>query len=583
MPKNVMKQLKPKANIGRNAFDLSHRSVFTANFGELLPCCCVETVPSNDEIIIRPADLVRAMPLATSPFLRAKQHIDFWFVPYSALWSRFNEFMVDRDEPASAALNARTYLPYVSLDDFRSLIDDIDVDSYRDIVGRPYVYGANKLLNLLGYGIADGYVGDDNDVVPKVNLFRLCAYNFIWYKEYRQQYYDTGLHLMPSVSGVPAQVARLWNLDDVRCNTVDGADVQRERTLDELRAMTQLRYRCYKKDLFTGLMPSQQYGDVSVVKGSLTGSLGEPTYENSGHGASGDLSGAVSFATPPGGDTTLLDPNYRYAAVRNTGISVLDLRKAEAVQRWRENALRAGNQVEDNFEAHYGAKPRSHMITHPSFIGSYDAPLNIGDVVSTAQTGDGENQALGDIAGKGLSSVNGNQITFKTNDFGVIIGLFSLLPETEYNGTGIDRMNQLLEREDFFVPEYERLGLEPVDAFTFYSGYHGEPTDRKGIVGFAPRYWGYKQKLDRCYGELQHTAFKTGMFAHWCSPKDDVEQAIRSMQNNGVFPLSLLYVNPAVFDINFNVSVQNADQFLVDMFNEVTAIRGMSVSGMPGY
>lgn len=578
MPKNVMKQLKPKANIGRNAFDLSHRSVFTANFGELLPCCCIETVPSNDEIIIRPADLVRAMPLATSPFLRAKQHIDFWFVPYSAIWSRFNEFMVDRDEPASAALNARTYLPYLSLEDFRLLINDTEVDTYFDIVGRPFAYGCDKLLNLLGYGIADGYVGDDNDVVPKVNLFRLCAYNYIWYKEYRQQYYDTGLHLMPS-STAPAVVARLWNLDDVRCNTVDGADVMRERTLGELRAMCQLRYRCYKKDLFTGLMPSQQYGDVSVVAGSLTSNLGQPTYTTF---VDGEEYVPVSGNALINGSAIADSDNVPLVA-RNTGISVLDLRKAEAVQRWRENALRAGNQVEDNFEAHYGTKPRSHMIQHPTFIGSYDAPLNIGDVVSTAQTGDGENQALGDIAGKGLSSVNGNKITFKTNDFGVIIGMFSLLPETEYNGTGIDRMNQLLEREDFFIPEYERLGLEPVDAFTFYAGYHGEPNDRKGIVGFAPRYWGYKQKLDRCYGELQHTSFKTGMFAHWCSPKDDVEQAIRSMQNDGVFPLSLLYVNPAVFDINFNVSVANADQFLVDMFNEVTAIRGMSVSGMPGY
>lgn len=578
MPKNVMKQLKPKANIGRNAFDLSHRSVFTANFGELLPCCCIETVPSNDEIRLRPADLVRALPLATSPFLRAKQHIDFWFVPYSALWTRFNEFMVDKNEPASANLKSRTYLPFVSLDSLRSILEDSGLQ-YRDIVGRPYTYGANKILNLLGYGIADGYVGDDNDVIPKVNLFRLCAYNYIWYKEYRQQYYDTGLHLFENFT-TQDEIAKLWNLDDVECSTVQTADLMQERPRASLRAMTQLRYRCYKKDLFTGLMPSQQYGDVSVITGSLTGSLGRLNLVNDSEATLtgqplGTVSGSVAYF-PSGQPPQSLN-------VRNTGISVLDLRKAEAVQRWRENALRAGNHVEDNFEAHYGAKPRSHMIQHPTFIGSYDAPLNIGDVVSTAQTGDGENQALGDIAGKGLSSVNGNTLTFKTNDFGVIMGIFSLLPETEYNATGIDRMNQLLEREDFFIPEYERLGLEPVDAFTFYSSYHGDADARNGIVGFAPRYWGYKQKLDKCFGEMQHTRFKTGMFAHWCSPKDDVESAIMSMNNTGVFPLSVLYVNPAVFDINFNVSVENADQFLVDMFHEVTAIRGMSVSGMPAY
>ena len=97
MGKNVMKLLKPSPNLGKNDFDLSYRSLFSAKFGELLPAYVQETVP-NDKIYIRPNNLIRAIPLVTSPFLRAKQHIDFWFVPYSALFSRFNEFMMDKND-----------------------------------------------------------------------------------------------------------------------------------------------------------------------------------------------------------------------------------------------------------------------------------------------------------------------------------------------------------------------------------------------------------------------------------------------------------------------------------------------------
>ena len=121
MPKNVMKLLKPSPNYGRNDFDLSHRHLFTANFGELIPGTGIETVP-NDKIIIRISDLVRAQPMVTSPYLRAKQHCDLWFVPYNLMWSKFNEFLVDKDEPASSALKKRLFIPHTDLDSIQAAL-----------------------------------------------------------------------------------------------------------------------------------------------------------------------------------------------------------------------------------------------------------------------------------------------------------------------------------------------------------------------------------------------------------------------------------------------------------------------------
>ena len=87
-----MKLLKRVANPARNAFDMSHRHLITANFGELLPITFIETVP-EDYIELSVADLLRAAPMVTSPFMRAKQHIDVYYVPYCDMWTNFESFM----------------------------------------------------------------------------------------------------------------------------------------------------------------------------------------------------------------------------------------------------------------------------------------------------------------------------------------------------------------------------------------------------------------------------------------------------------------------------------------------------------
>ena len=560
MPKNVMKLVKPSPHRARNAFDLSHRSVFSQNFGELLPSMCVETVP-GDHIEVSLANLVRAIPLVTSPFLRAKQHVDIWFVPYRDLWHQFDNFITQKAEPVSSALKNFTYLPHT---DIYTLYDQGLQGGVYDIIGRSQQIGAAKLLNLLGYANTT-HASSTNP--HKVNLFRLAAYNYIWYNEYRQQYYDDGMHLQ----NTNLNPSYLFNFDFLTCDTVTSSDpstyLNSAYVTDYFSAMCQMRYRCWKKDLFTGLMPSTQFGSVSTLGGSLPVLGQNPTFDGSTFASVGQYStGSYIY----GSDNN----NHASNLVVNTTVDILALRKSEAVQIWRENALRAGNHVKDNMQAHYGVS--SDFQDHrPSYLGSVDAPLNIGDVVATANSdysgNTNPNTNVGDIAGKGLSSISDNRFKFDAKDFGVIMAISSILPEAEYNAYGIDRMNQLLESEDFFVPEYENLGLEAVGSQTFVN----TPSSVAKVIGYAPRYYGYKTKLDKCFG-----SFMTGgMFAPWCSPKSDVATVLGTPPS--AIPLSVLYVNPALYDVNFSVSISNSDEFLNDSYFEVDAVRPMSVLGLP--
>lgn len=554
MPKNVMKLLKPSPHRARNDFDLSHRHVYTANFGELLPSTCIETVP-GDHIVMHASNLLRAIPMVTSPFLRAKQHIDLWFVPYRDLWHNFDQFMVKKEQPVSSALLNSLYCPHIGLNELWNRGCDA---GYSDVVGRQQDIGAEKILNLLGYGSQFTYSNS-----PKVNMFRLAAYNYIWFNEYRQKYYDDGSRLMPS----GANVASLFNFDDMDCSSQATADFVQKTNVDYLlRAMCQMRYRTWKKDLFTGLMPSTQFGAVSSVN------LDSIIKFQSGTTAL--VAGSTSHPTGVSAGSIYVESSNAYPSQNSSlyyfnSLDVLSLRRSEAVQIWRENALRAGNRVSDNMRAHYGVESdfRDHR---PTYLGSVSAPLNIGDVMTTANSTTGVNNSVGDVAGKGLSSLDEKVFTFDSKDFGVIMAIHSLLPEAEYNALGIDRTNQLLESEDFFVPEYENLGLEAVSSSNFVA----VPPSISLVIGYAPRYYAYKTKMDKCFGSFM----TNGINAPWCTPKYDV---VSALQSPNVMPLECLYVNPKLFDVNFSVAVSIQDQFLCDVYYDVDAVRPMSVVGLP--
>lgn len=71
----------------------------------------------------------------------------------------------------------------------------------------------------------------------------------------------------------------------------------------------------------------------------------------------------------------------------------------------------------------------------------------------------------------------------------------------------------------------------------------------------------------------------SNMNAPWAAPKFDVLNAI--INYTSAIPLSVLYVNPAIFDVNFTVGVNVSNQFLCDMYFDVAAVRPMSVIGLP--
>ena len=140
-----MHRLKNKVN--RNAFDLSHRHMFTAQVGELLPVFS-QWVNPNETFKIGYNGKTRTAALNTDAFTRIRENIQYYFVPFQSLWKYFEQqvnnmtrgdagqniskFASSSVEPCKIS----TALPYISYVDIKNwlllMIDHLyaSLDSY---------------------------------------------------------------------------------------------------------------------------------------------------------------------------------------------------------------------------------------------------------------------------------------------------------------------------------------------------------------------------------------------------------------------------------------------------------------------
>lgn len=118
-----MHRLKNKVN--RNAFDLSHRHMFTAQVGELLPVFS-QWVNPNETFKIGYNGKTRTAALNTDAFTRIRENIQYYFVPFQSLWKYFEQQVINLTKgdagqniskfasSSTEASKVSTSLPYIS-------------------------------------------------------------------------------------------------------------------------------------------------------------------------------------------------------------------------------------------------------------------------------------------------------------------------------------------------------------------------------------------------------------------------------------------------------------------------------------
>lgn len=569
---------RAKVAVHRSSFDLSSKKLFTAKIGEILPCYWQIAIPGN-KYRISSDWFTRTVPVNTAAYTRIKEYYDFYAVPLRlisrALPQAFTQMTDYMTSAASNTANTEmlTSVPSTTLNLLSlSLQTVIDQDIFDD-AGLPYVYGASKILDMLGYGsflassntakaaITKAYLGLDSvpdasnplvySVSQTVNLLPLLAYQKIYYDFFSESQWEKHL-------------AYSYNVD-----YWDG-----KSQLNLSRGMLQLRYANYPKDYFMGMLPNSQYGSVAVLPPLIPGyGSNFPIASASSSSSASDSAQLLNTAS-----TSAITSSNTKNALRtvrlNSDLSALSIRATEYLQRWKEVVQFSSKDYSDQMAAQFGIKAPEYMGNHAHYIGGWTNVININEVLNTNL--DSENsQAV--IAGKGVGSQSGHTLTYDCGaEHQVIMCVYHAVPLVDWNLTGQNPQLTVTAITDFPQPAFDQLGMQAVPALNLQNS----PSRAvSGFLGYNLRYWQWKSNIDTV-----HAAFRSGMvYQSWCAPIDGWDV----LTSSGTWSYQSMKVRPQQLNSIFEPQVtgQNCsvayDQLLCNVNFQVYAVQNLDRNGLP--
>lgn len=610
---NIMGLHGLKNKTSRNSFDLSHRNLFTAKVGELLPCFVQEVNP-GDTLKLDSSYFTRTAPLETAAFTRLRENVQYFFVPYQCLWKYFEGQVRNMTKNAAGGdismiakspfQNAKqtTDMPYISYAVLHEYLNDLMYVNDDSPTEKVYPNRFNngtlrhcetaKLLQLLGYGnfaqqfkplSKTKYSLKSCVNPPALSVFRLLAYQKICNDFYTYQQWQP---YNASLSNIDYVTPDSNNMN-VGLSFSGGMS---EQDLNKMN-MLDMRFSNLPLDYFNGVLPVPQFGSESVVnlKGTVSGTTG--TDLNNWQAANGVTpSAGASVTTNPQSGRTLyaggkiIGHTHTYSSNDITSsLSVLALRQATALQKYKEIQLANDPDFESQVEAHFGIKP-SHDMHKSRFIGGSSSMIDINPVVNQ-NLGTNYSDSNQPITKAAPTGQGGSSFKFKADTYGVVIGIYRCTPVLDYEHVGIDRTLFKTDAADFVIPELDSIGMQQTfcaEVFAPTSTVDGYPDvfDLTKTFGYAPRYSEYKVSYDRYNGAFGDSlrSWVTGM-----------NSKALILQNSSV-PTSYINV-PSLFvcrpDIVKSIFLldsyltSNDDNLYVGMVNMCYATRNLSRYGLP--
>lgn len=563
--KSVFSKKSSQVHLQRNAFDLSHSDVFSIAPGMLLPIHVSEVNP-NEHFVISPANYVRTMPLNSAAFTRLKQHIEFYFVPMRTLCRQFNQFIVGTEYKISSLTSLNNYKQSLPSFDLISQCKALSSNEDNNLFGLPLKNDTIRLYDMLGYGVNSINVSKFDKVTSTfmVNPFRFLAYQKIYFDHYRNPLYE---------------------LNDPTSYNVDSSFGSPSFSLAS--SMNVLRYRNWNKDYFTSLSPSFQGADYLTDPVDMSSVLNLVDDSNlKGHDF---LPTTSTTFTWNGNNVPASSTVGSLSRSDNSGLvfNIANLRAAYALDKLYRISIAAGDgDYGSQIKAHYGFDA-VHDDWKSQFIGGCSAPIQISEVITTATTADNSGELLaasGDIKGKGVS-LNQGSFTFDTREHGIIMGILSIVPEADYQSSMLDTFNTKSTREQYFQPEFQDLGKQPINSseLSFYvygnTPQHPQASIVNNIIGFTNRYMEYKTCVNKVHGSFN----SAGTLSAWASPRNN-PLFIKENYSSVYITKTSLKVDPRILNPIMAVSYDGSeptDPFICDCHVSVEAVRPMSVSGEP--
>ena len=506
----------PKISVGaaqrpRNGFDRSETHIYSQPAGMLLPVMQMFLNP-HDNVNVDTTSIVQAQTLQGRPFLGMKQNMAFYFVPVRLLYSYSKAFfsgLVPKNTLTSSSLSsvklangvrlkAPSFKPYevfcrfagVPLPD-NSLVgsdsskgtsagfgtpstgfhsggifgkhtratpsSSSEVERLAKVPGNEYIkrpFGkylrrGNGVFDVLGYDLLPSYVrfcdmmkygampyvgesinidGVTNEMVNyEANLFYWLAYQ----KIYQDHFLDSNYEKVNP---------RSYNVDDLldpttgKCVFSFGSDAA---SLDRALDIFSPRYVKYEKDLLSNIHPSPLFvDDVSSTIRSFVGSSRISLEAN--------------------------DSIQRPISSSDVTYSAAGLRNLFAFDKMQQITSRAPKTYKAQMLAHYGVDVADDLM-ESFYVGGFNKALEVSPVIATADGSTKDSSTNFGQQGSYIDSSQNGHINFTAKEHGILMCLSWFSPNSLYDADGLDAFNSKFAREDYFVPEAEDLGMQPIE------------------------------------------------------------------------------------------------------------------------
>lgn len=538
-------------------FNLSHEVKNTMKFGELTPFLCQEVLP-GDIWRVKTEILTRLLAMKAPIMHNVNVYTHFFFVPNRLCWHDWEEFITE-------AVNGT----------FKGNVNSLPLFKIDNTIG---LSGPHSLLDHLGAKIET-----TNARETVLNALPILAYNKIWQDYYRDENLD------------PDFPDDVWELPS-GVTIIDGEHPLNGFPLENLFSV---KYRSFAKDYFTSALPwtqkgdsvmlplggsapvtgkmvgtadfrfikdgdiSTQYFNSDVLASTANGARNVRMFTNDGtdHFINGEVSNVVTNVIPNSDGSSPLNADLSQA----TAVTINELRRANAIQKWLEANARGGSRYIELLKAHFGVVSDDARLQRAEYLGGGKSPIIISEVLQqSASTIDGSDTPQGNMAGHGIGTSISHSFKRRFKEHGYVIGIMSVMPKANYM-QGIPR--HFLKRDvfDFGWPLLANLGEQPIYEAELYSNV-GAPlaADENVTFGYAPRYSEYKFINDQVAGDFRTSLDYWHLARHFGNAPSLNHQFI-----------STLNLNPRIFPTT------GTDYILNQMYLDIKCVRKLPKYGTP--
>lgn len=533
---NVNEKPSYKANLSKTGFDVSQTFNFSSSCGHILPVW-YDIANPGEHYSLSTNLFTRTQPLASAPMVDIDEYIDWFFVPFSLLYGNFDSWIYGINDQHSSLMvkqlkdGASNSLPCI----------DATGGFYASNQNPAGLSISSRTVSSTGEPVFEDWTRmsarlcDHLEQVPFVALhqgstFSFPFYNFAAYQCICDRYYRNTQYVSSNVKaynfddllGVPTSYLGWINTGSSVPPSQSSTSIDSTRVCDLFR----LHYRPYALDYFTNVQPSPLQNSTNLLSSATTvkGSNTDPTaaYDmllkiNNWLDDKNNSNRVTRIESNSGGATAWSTERYLDAAGSNTNVgnttldfatNLANLRSSFAIEKLLSITQRAGKHYDDQTLAHFGIKTEKDKYHDVLCIGQHKQQIHIGEVIATATTAGDESSTLGEIAGKGYGSGDSKKISFDVPCHGIIMACYSCVPRLKRQ-IEVNKLNMRVHREDFFQPELDNLGMQPLFAYEMNGQpFHTQSDNDMGgnapyaqpgskVCGWQYRYMESKVKYDR--------------------------------------------------------------------------------------